>query len=98
MPSIDPDTRATVCYECAEPMDGERCEWCGSEVDDGCTPECDCPDCEVQRALDEDADMAADAAADREYRDTARRSIAAQQAFQRRWEAERAAAERENRS
>ena len=36
--------------------DGERCEWCGSEVDDPCTDECDCPDCEVNRALNDDAD------------------------------------------
>jgi hypothetical protein len=38
------------------------CEWCGSEdysgTTDGCTPDCCCPQCENERALDLDADRA----------------------------------------
>jgi hypothetical protein len=37
--------------------DGERCDWCGVECDDPCIDECDCPSCETERALDDDADM-----------------------------------------
>ena len=41
----------------------DRCEWCDQPEDD-CDAECDCPECEAQRALDEQADMYHDNAKD----------------------------------
>lgn len=35
-------------------IDPDACEWCGSR--DQCPDTCACPDCEQERALDEDAD------------------------------------------
>lgn len=38
------------------------CEWCGAVLEyvddpvDACEPDCDCPPCETERALDDDAD------------------------------------------
>jgi hypothetical protein len=36
------------------------CEWCDADEDAQCDRDCDCPDCESQRALDDDADAYAD--------------------------------------
>jgi hypothetical protein len=34
----------------------DTCEWCEQSVYNGCSDNCECPDCENNRALDNDAD------------------------------------------
>lgn len=45
-----------LCPRCAEIAGvAEACEWCTSTTD-SCADDCDCPPCEGERALDDDAD------------------------------------------
>lgn len=51
----------------ATPDDGavsgpDRCDECGAVEGDDCEDDCDCSTCEVERALDDDADAYADRA------------------------------------
>lgn len=33
-----------------------ECSWCGCLLADGCADSCDCPSCDNDRALDDDAE------------------------------------------